>query len=203
MHYDFRLQYDPADIPALAARYLATPYKDWAAADEDRLAEEAGWRLVNCPFDIADVRTIVFWKSHRRMDLFEQNDASAVEAAVKDAIAATHAADVRGAIQSLMRLSGVGLKMASAILTAMFPTLYTVCDFRASHALGHKDFSSLRYYIEYLAECRAMATQYRVSLRDFDRANWQWSKEQSKNKTSRFDECCWEKNNRAVANLMA
>lgn len=59
MHYDFRLQYDPADIPALAARYLATPYKDWAAADWDRLAEEAGRRLVNCPFDIADVRTIV------------------------------------------------------------------------------------------------------------------------------------------------
>lgn len=129
----------------------------------------------------------------------------AVEAAVKDAIAATHAADVRSAIQSLTRLSGVGLKMASAILTAMFPTLYTVCDFRASHALGQKDFSSLRYYIEYLAECRAMAAQYRVSLRDFDRANWQWSKEQSrnKNKTRRFEECCWEKNNEAGANLMA
>jgi len=205
MHYDFKLQYDPTAIPALAARYLATPYQDRAAADWDRLAEEAGWRLVNCPFDVADVGTIVLWKSHRRMDLFEQNDPSDVEAAVKDAIAATHAADVRGAIQSLTRRSGVGLKMASAILTAMFPTLYTVCDFRASHALGQKDFSSLRYYIEYLAECRAMAAQYRVSLRDFDRANWRWSKEQSKNKnkTRRCEECCWENKTQAGANLMA
>jgi hypothetical protein len=27
-----------------------------------------------------------------------------------------------------------------------------------------------------------MAAQYGVSLRDFDRANWQWSKDQSKTK---------------------
>jgi hypothetical protein len=72
--------------------------------------------------------------------------------------------------------------MASAILTAMFPTLYTVCDFRASHALGQKDFSSLRYYVAYLAACREMAARYGVSLRDFDRANWQWSKDQTKKK---------------------
>jgi len=30
--------------------------------------------------------------------------------------------------------------------------------------------------------CREMAARFGVSLRDFDRANWQWSKDQSKTK---------------------
>jgi len=80
------------------------------------------------------------------------------------------------------------VKMASAILTAMFPTLYTVCDFRASDALGQEDFSSLRYYIEYLEACQRLAAQYGVLLRDFDRANWQWSKKYGKN--SKKVKCC-------------
>lgn len=181
MNYHFEIQYEPADIPALAARYLATPYRDRTVAEEDRLAEDAGWRLVNRPFDTEDAKTIVRWKSHRRMDLFELNSPEEVEAAIKDATAATNVGDVRGAVKSLMRLSGVGLKMASAVLTAMFPAIYTVCDIRASHALGQSDYGSLRYYVAYLPACRRMATEYGVSLRDFDRANWQWSKEQSKN----------------------
>jgi hypothetical protein len=180
MHYNFEIQYDHNEIPDRAAKYLATPYKDWTVADEDRLAEEAGWRLVNGPFDIEDVKTIVRWKSHRRMDLFDLNDTEHVEAAIRDAIAATHSGDVSRAVKALMKLAGVGLKMVAAILTSMFPTFYTVCDFRASAALGQKDYSSLRYYVAYLAACRNMAVEYGVSLRDFDRANWEWSKEQSK-----------------------
>ena len=180
MDYDFELQYDYNDIPALAARYLATPYKRWTAADEDRLAEEAGWRLVHAQFNLADVRAIVLWKSHRPLWLFDQNDAADVEAAIRDAIAATDVGDVRRAVNGLTRLTGVGLKMATAILTAMFPAIYTVCDFRASAALGQRDYSSPRYYVAYLAACHRMAADHGVTLRDFDRANWQWSKEHSK-----------------------
>ena len=62
----------------------------------------------------------------------------------------------------------------------VFPRIYTVCDFRASAALGQRDLSSLRYYLAYLAACSWMAASYGVSLREFDRANWQWSKERSK-----------------------
>jgi hypothetical protein len=190
MHYHFEIKYDPADIPALAARYLATPYKNWTAADEDRLAEEAGWRLVNAPFNLADVKTIVLWKSHRRMDLFDQNDSADVESAIIDAIAATRAGDVQGAVKALTQLAGVGVKMASAILTAMFPTFYTVCDIRASAALGQKDYSSLRYYVAYLTACRRMAAECGVTLRDFDRANWQWSKQQSGGRARDCEETC-------------
>jgi hypothetical protein len=179
---NFRLQYDPVLIPELAAKYLRTPYKRGTAADADQRMEEAGRRLVNRPFNLEDVKTIVEWKSPRRMDRFKLNRAEEVQGTIRQAIEVTDAGDVRRAVKTLTKLAGVKLKMASAILTAMFPTLYTVCDFRASHALDVKDSSGLPFYIVYLAGCREMAARYGVSLRDFDRANWQWSKDQSKKK---------------------
>lgn len=136
-----RLQYDPVLIPELAAKYLRTPYKSVTAADADRLIEEAGRRLVNGPFHIEDAKTIVEWKSPRRMDQFNLNSLDRDEAAIRQAIEATKAGDVQGAVKALTKLVGVKVKMASAILTAMFPTLYTVRDFRASHATGVKDGS--------------------------------------------------------------
>jgi hypothetical protein len=90
----------------------------------------------------------------------------------------------REAVESLTRLNGVGLKIASAILMSMFPELYTVCDFRASEALGVKDCNDVDFYIVYLDACLRMAKECGVSLRDFDRANWQWSKSKTKVKRS-------------------
>lgn len=177
---NFRPQYSPTRIRGLAAKYMATRHKDGTAADADRLMEEAGRRLVCGPFNLTDVETIVAWKSPRRMDRFKLNSAEQVETAVRQAIQATETGAVRCAVSALTKLAGVKIKMASAILTAMFPTLYTVCDFRASRALGVKDRSSLRFYVAYLAACREMVKEYGVSLRDFDRANWQWSKDVDK-----------------------
>jgi hypothetical protein len=110
------------------------------------------------------------------------NSAEQVEGAIRQAIEATDAGDAERAVEALTALAGVKVKMASALLTAMFPSLYTVCDFRASSALGLNDGSSLRFYDAYLAACRKIAAENGVSLRDFDRANWQWSKDQDKHK---------------------
>ena len=68
---------------------------------------------------------------------------------------------------------GVSVKMASAILTAMFPHKYTVLDFRSLDAIGVENFESIRLYLHYLTACKNMAKRYGVTLRDFDRANWQ------------------------------
>jgi hypothetical protein len=84
------------------------------------------------------------------MDRFKLNSPEQGEAGIREAIEATKAGDVRRAVKALTKLAGVKLKMASAILTAMFPRLYTVCDFRASHALGVKDSGGLRFYVAYL-----------------------------------------------------
>jgi len=174
-----RLQYDNSDIPKLSAEYLATLYKGRTAAEWDRDMEEAGRRIVNGAPTRKNVKEVYRWKSHRRMDLFVQNTDEEIAQAVTGAIAAK---TPRKAVESLTRLKGVGVKMASAILTSMFPELYTVCDFRASAALGVRDGNDVDFYVEYLDACRRMAKEYGVTLRDFDRANWQWSKNRAKAK---------------------
>jgi hypothetical protein len=180
MTYQFKMQYPATEIPDRAKKYMEKREANGrTGAQEDRRMERAGRCLVNRTFRYACVVMIVLWKSGRRIDLFKLNSPEAVEAAIKEAIAATKAGDVKRAVTSLMTLEGVGLKMATAILTAMFPTIYTVCDVRASEALGQKDYGSLRYYLAYLDYCQSAAKLHGVSLRDFDRANWHWSWERS------------------------
>jgi hypothetical protein len=180
-----QLQYDHADILKLSAEYLATLYKGRTAADWDQEMEDAGRRIVNSAATRKNIEQVYRWKSHRRMDLFVQNADEQIAEAVTGAIAAK---TPREAVESLTRLEGVGVKMASAILTSMFPELYTVCDFRASEA-GVKDGNDVDFYVAYLDACRRMAKEYGVTLRDFDRANWQWSKNKEKDKERRA-RCC-------------
>jgi hypothetical protein len=82
------------------------------------------------------------------------------------------------AVAVLTALHGVGIPIASAILTAVAPKRYTVFDFRALEALGVKNWTeSVNFYIAYLNACRDLASRHGKTLRDFDRALWQWSKE--------------------------
>jgi hypothetical protein len=83
----------------------------------------------------------------------------------------------RAAIAVLRGLQGVDAPVASAILTAINPEHYTVIDFRALQALGSKSKDrSVNFYLAYLTRCGQLAKTHHVTLRDFDRALWQWSK---------------------------
>jgi hypothetical protein len=85
----------------------------------------------------------------------------------------------RAAISVLRGLHGIDTPVASAILTAIDPERYTVIDFRSLEALGNKtNDRSVNFYLCYLNACRRLAEERKASLRDFDRALWQWSKEQ-------------------------
>jgi len=181
MTYQFKMQHSHTEMPDRSKKYLEKRETNGrTGAQEDRRMERAGRCLAHRSFRLACVVMIFLWKSHRPLWLFVQNKPCDVEAAIKAATAATQTGDVRRAVKSLTSLKGVGLKMASAILTAMFPERYTVCDFRASHALGQKDNNSLRYYVAYLDYFQMTAAEFGVTLRDFDRANWFWSWEQTR-----------------------
>jgi hypothetical protein len=94
---------------------------------------------------------------------------------------ATAATTERAAISVLCGLQGVDVPVASAILTAIDPERYTVIDFRALEALGSSSKDrSVNFYLAYLDACRRLAKMHHVSLRDLDRALWQWSSEQTK-----------------------
>jgi hypothetical protein len=133
-----------------------------------------------------DLKIIVEWKSPRSVHYISRNEPKEIQAAIDLAISRHD--EVVEAVSALTKLVGVGIPMASAILTAIFPERYTVIDFRALEALGHKP-ESVDFYEEYLTFCRSLAADLAqrgvihpqkdhsapTVLRALDRALWQWS----------------------------
>ena len=79
-------------------------------------------------FTRAEFRAMCRWKSPRARRLWEKNSAARVRA-VSGAALATR--DERTRMELLTRLRGVGVPMASAILTLIDPRRYGVLDIRA------------------------------------------------------------------------
>jgi hypothetical protein len=87
----------------------------------------------------------------------------------------------RAAITVLRGLVGVDVPVASAILATMRPDEHTIIDWRALQALGAYKSNMVidtKLYVSYLHHCKEIAERNGVSLRELDRAMWQWSKEQ-------------------------
>ena len=176
----FRLQFEqrtPNDtrskILALADAYCRE--NDGAAKDANAL--RAGGALLSGTDTRINLGTIVTWKleSFRRFKpegLLEKNSNEEIADAVR---LAAEAKTERSGIAVLVGLSGVGIPVASAILTAMFPLRYTVIDKRALTSLGHPtNDGTICFYLQYLKKCSRLAGHYDVELRALDRALWQW-----------------------------
>jgi hypothetical protein len=165
---DFRLQFDPGDLPALVERY-------GASQDDDAL--EAGRQIRSGGHNRKNLEIIYRWKTKGRgiSRVSRNSDEEIADALHLAVIAKTE----RAAVAVLAGLCGVDVPVASAILTAIDPQRYTVIDFRALEALGQRTNNrSIDFYLTYLGECRRLATEQSVALRTFDRALWQWSTEQ-------------------------
>lgn len=79
----------------------------------------------------------------------------------------------------LTSIPGIGIPMASAILTVCYPDDFTVVDYRARGALKYFSEEIIRnpttkisYYFKYLEKCKKLARKYNLSLRNFDRILW-------------------------------
>ena len=163
----FQLQFEPAEIKRLAARYVY---------DDDTGALEAGRSIAGGDYSRANIETIFRWKTGGRgISRLRRNS----DAEIRDALRlAVTAQTERAAVSVLCGLSGVEIPVASAILTAVDPERYTIIDYRALESLGvQSSWHTVDSYLAYLNQCRELARQNGVSLRDFDRALWQWSKE--------------------------
>ena len=166
----FMLQFDPACLPDLAARYDV-------AGDDKALA--AGCRIQRSTCTRRELEEIFEWKTggRGRSRLLLNSDAE-----IFDALSlATSAKTERAAVAVLCGLHGVNVPVASAVLTAIDPDRYTVIDFRALEALGNETADrSVNFYLEYLRACRELAKTHAISLRDLDRALWQWSRDRGR-----------------------
>jgi len=144
----------------------------------DAAAKAAGARAASKGhYSRDDFLTVVRWKSARALPRAERNAALDVEQATRAGFDATD--DVTRVAQ-LIRLDGVGLPVASALLHFAFPETYPILDFRALHTLGdtkRRTQYSPAFWAEYVQRCRTLAEQAGVSIRDLDKALWQDSRE--------------------------
>lgn len=148
------------------------------AYQDDGGARAAGARAArNGHYSRDDFLTVVRWKSARAVPRAERNAAVDIEEATR---AGFHAGDELTRIAELVRLEGVGLPVASALLHFAFPDTYPILDFRALHTLGdtkRRTQYSPAFWADYLNRCQEMAERAGVSIRDLDKALWQDSRE--------------------------
>ena len=135
------------------------------------------------PFDFF---AIVTWKSNRTKTKIVKGLAEAgktVESLMRNVHdAASHEARV----ETLLQVFGIGLPMASAILTVCYPDELTVLDYRAWKILRKQNVPDLprreprtiTEYLQYCTVCRSFAAEVGLSLRNLDRALWAASWEQ-------------------------
>ena len=168
---NFTLQLSTAEILRLRDEYVA----DTSEMEKESKAFAAGKRISMGDFSRANLMAIVHWKSSRPIQLVEENRDDEINDALRLAIGAK---SPRAAIAVLCGLSGVGVPMASAILTVIDPERFTVIDIRALETLGvFKPLPTIDDYLQYLDFCRGTARERRVALRHLDQALWQKSKD--------------------------
>jgi hypothetical protein len=166
----FALQFDPAEIGSLAARF---------GESGDARAEAAGAAAARRGhYTRAEFVAVCAWKSYRSQPLVATNPAPAVEAATRAALAP--GAEERGRIEALLALRGVGLPTASVLLHFAQPDRYPILDVRALESLGvTRTTYTVAFWLGYLDACRSLAARHGVSLRTLDKALWQHSKERA------------------------
>jgi hypothetical protein len=123
------------------------------------------------------------WKTPRSKPLVESNLPEFVQAVTQTALSTP---DERLLIEVLILLNGVSWPTASVLLHFGYSNLYPILDFRALWSLSidaatiHYDFD---FWWEYTLFCRQLAAEAGVTMRNLDRALWQYSDDhQGKNK---------------------
>ena len=78
----------------------------------------------------------------------------------------------------LLALKGVHWPMASVILHFAFPCCYPILDFRVMRTVDGSTSYNFERWWEYTQLCRSFAKDMDVTLRQLDRALWQYDKRQ-------------------------
>jgi hypothetical protein len=169
--HDFHLQFAPSHIRKLSARY------SYRLEDEEAMA--SGKRIARGEYTRRNLQAIFEWKTGGRgKSRLQVNTDEEIEDALRTAV---QAKAERTAVAVLSGLYGVEIPVASAVLTAIAPDRYTIIDYRALEALGEtRTWHTIDGYLAYLACCRKLARENGVTLRELDRALWQWSVERGR-----------------------
>jgi hypothetical protein len=171
-HPDLALRFPIDEVPKWAQRY------GYLGPETERLETIVGPRcretgVITKP----DFLEICEWKSARHRRHYAENSAELIDEATRIALSAR---DERIRIGVLLPLRGVGWPVASTLLYFAHRDPYPILDFRALWSLGIDDppfVYDFAYWNAYVTACRRIAEEAGVTIRELDRALWQFSKE--------------------------
>lgn len=166
----FKLRFPEAKVSHWASRY-AYPPEDTHIREVLRPAVRERGFLTRSEF-----LEICAWKTQRSKSRCATNDEFTVRTVTKAALATT---DEALKMDLLRTLNGVQWPTASALLHFADVRFYPILDFRALWSLGYATppaYTS-EFWLAYLDFTRQTASRLGVSIRDLDRALWQYSKE--------------------------
>jgi hypothetical protein len=116
------------------------------------------------------------WKSERPRAYLENNPDGFVREVTRFAFSTTYE---DSAIESLLILQGVQYPIASTILHYCVDDSYPILDFRVLWSLGIEKPSNYTtpFWLCYMETCQKLAQQCQISVRELDKALWQYSRE--------------------------
>lgn len=166
--YLFKLRFNKKAIQHWAGEYPTDYDKDVEAlAPQSR---ERGYLLKS------EFETICRWKTPRSQKRVASNPVDYIEAVTQTALSTPNE---RLQIEVLLLLSGVRWPTASVILHFCHRDPYPILDYRALWSLGveAKDVTyNFDFWWAYTSFSRKLAQEAGVSMRELDRALWQFSK---------------------------
>jgi len=168
----------------LALRFPGNRIAYWASrfadASNDEPAVAIGSRMrANGFLTRADLLLLSAWKSPRSRRHVARNEEGFVRAATQTALST---GDERLRIEVLTLLQGVDWPTASVILHFGHSDPYPILDIRALWSLGvaSPPAHDFPFWWDYTTLCRRLAQRHSCTMRDLDRALWQYSKERQR-----------------------
>lgn len=168
--YSFKLRFDKKAIREWASRYSV----DYDTEVETIIAPQV---KVRGYFLQDEFLYLCRWKTPRSQKRVASNPADYIEAVTHSALSTPNE---RLRVEVLLVLNGVRWPTASVILHFCHAEPYPILDYRALWSLG-LDVKSVPYTFDfwwaYTSFCRKLAAEAGMSMREVDRALWQYSKE--------------------------
>lgn len=146
-----------------------------------------------------DFVNICSWKTKRQKKRYAKNSRGRVKKISRNMMAGQSGAEEL--IKELRELNGVGVPVATAIMTVVFPRKYCIVDYRASRAFlwlasrrrnfakyheyvsvmdRFRNYASVQFYADYLENIKRWASEWSMTPREVEMALWKYDEGEGK-----------------------
>lgn len=167
----FKLRFPQKDIRYWASRYEDPRFKILLAGVIPQVRKR-GY------FHKNEFERLSYWKSPRAQAYVRKNSAEYIKIVTQTSLSVS---DEQFRIEVLTLLDGVSWPTASVVLHFCHVNPYPILDYRALWSFGVDAKSVVPYHfdlwIEYVQYCRQLSKETKISMRELDKALWQFSME--------------------------